>query len=198
MQVVIATRNKGKLGEMRKLLAGLDLELIGMGCFDIDDIPEDGSTFAENAMIKARTVHAHTGLASLADDSGLTVQALGGVPGIYSARYSGPGANDERNNLKLLQDMINVPDNQRQAAFHCCIAICLPGQDCRSFEGIWPGRILRVPRGRNGFGYDPLFLDPELNLSAAEMDFQTKNKRSHRARAIQKFIDLWPALANSI
>ena len=198
MRMVIATRNKGKLDEVRKLLTGIDLELIGLDCFDIGDILEDGSTFAENAMIKARAVHLHTGLASLADDSGLAVQALGGAPGVYSARYSGPGANDERNNLKLLQDMINVPDNQRQAAFHCCIALCLPGQDSLCFEGIWPGRILRSPRGRNGFGYDPLFLDPELNLSAAEMDFQTKNKRSHRARAIQKFIDLWPALTNSI
>lgn len=188
----MATRNHGKIKEIAKILADLDIELIGLDAFPPLEIIESGRTFAENARLKAKMVCQHTGLVSLADDSGLSVQALGGAPGVYSARYSGPGATDQSNNDKLLRELAAVPDDKRQAAFHCHITVRTPDGRQLDAAGVWPGLISRQPAGTNGFGYDPLFFDPELKLTAAQMDADLKNQRSHRARALRQLADRWP------
>ncbi|GAB6124676.1 XTP/dITP diphosphatase [Humidesulfovibrio idahonensis] len=191
-RIVLATRNAGKIKELNDLLAGYGLTVLGLTDFpEIGEIEETGATFAENAALKARTVAQATGLVALADDSGLVVDALGGAPGVYSARYSDPGATDARNNEKLLDVMKDVPEAKRGCRFVSLVAAIAPNGEEILAEGRWEGRVLSAPRGNGGFGYDPLFLDPELNQSAAELSREDKNARSHRGRALRALLQGW-------
>jgi XTP/dITP diphosphohydrolase len=182
--LVIASRNKGKVAEYCRLLADLPFNVLSLADYPaLPEIEEQGSTFAENALLKAETVARLTGELVLADDSGLEVDALGGRPGIYSARYSGPGATDAQNNLKLLAELSGLPDSQRSARFRAAIAIAGPGLTPRIAEGFCSGIIAHSPQGTGGFGYDPLFFVPEEGKTFAGMDEPEKNSCSHRARA---------------
>jgi XTP/dITP diphosphohydrolase len=192
--VVLATRNKGKIAELEALLAGFGLHVVGLGAFpDLGEIEETGATFAENARLKASTVAQATGLVALADDSGLAVDALSGAPGVYSARYSGENATDDANNAKLLEALADVPEDRRGCRFVSVVAAMAPNGAEIMAEGRWEGRVLTSPRGAGGFGYDPLFLDPELGRAAAELAPAEKNARSHRGQALRALLKDWPA-----
>jgi XTP/dITP diphosphohydrolase len=170
------------------MLRDLDIDVFSLQSFpDVPEVVEDGQSFLENALKKAKEVSRHTGEVVLADDSGLEVDALGGKPGIHSARYSGPAATDETNNRKLLGEMQQVPEGKRWAAFRCVLVLYRPDGRSESFEGAWRGEILFEPRGSMGFGYDPLFFDPQRGLTAAELPPEIKNRISHRGRAFAKF-----------
>lgn len=185
-RVVLASSNAGKLAELRELLADSGIELIAQTDLGIRDADETGLTFVENAILKARHAARLSGLPALADDSGLCVDALGGAPGLYSARYAGSHGDVAANNQKLLDVMRDVPDGQRGAHFHCCLALLLSAEDPAPLiaEGRWRGRMLHAPRGSGGHGYDPLFADPASGLSAAEMPSTDKNRISHRGQAL--------------
>jgi XTP/dITP diphosphohydrolase len=186
VEIVLASGNAGKLAELRGLLAASGHVLRAQSDFGIADADETGLTFVENALLKARHASAATGLPALADDSGLCVDALGGAPGLDSARYGGVHGDDARNIARLLAELRDVADAARTARFHCVLALLRSADDPRPIiaEGSWEGRILREPRGNRGFGYDPVFLDPENALSAAELDPAIKNAISHRGRAL--------------
>jgi XTP/dITP diphosphohydrolase len=186
MRIVLASNNLGKLAEMRAILADLDIELIAQAELDIADIEETGTTFVENALLKARHAARASGLPALGDDSGLCVDALGGAPGLYSARYAGSHGDATANIAKLLDALRDVPPEARTAHFHCTIVLLRSTDDPAPLiaEGRWQGRVLDAPRGDGGFGYDPVFLDPSLGLSAAELDAATKNRISHRGLAL--------------
>ncbi|UJX42562.1 XTP/dITP diphosphatase [Desulfovibrio sp. JY] len=192
-QVVLATRNKGKIKELNALLAPLGVRVIGLDAFpDIGEIPETGETFLDNARIKADAVCRATGLVSLADDSGLCVDALSGAPGVHSARFSGEHANDAANNAKLLAAMAHVPERDRTCRFvSVVVAACPDGRELTA-EGTWEGRVLAAPAGNGGFGYDPLFFDPTLGKAAAELTPEEKNARSHRGKALARLVAAWP------
>ncbi len=194
MQVVLASRNQGKLKEMAPLLASLGVELIPVSSLaGVPEVDETGETFCENAVLKAETVSAATGLPSIADDSGLVVEALQGAPGVRSARFAGPDATDQKNNRLLLQRLQGVPAEERSAAFVCVIALARPGQATRLFEGRAPGRILEAPVGEGGFGYDPLFLSDALGVTFGEAADAQKGRVSHRGQAIGKLLEFWQA-----
>jgi len=197
--IVLASSNQGKLRELQQLLAPVDIEVVLQQQYDVPDAEETGLSFVENAILKARHACQHTGLPALADDSGLEVDALQGQPGIYSARYSGPGASDDSNNLKLLNALENVADEQRSARYRCVLAFMRHAKDpCPLIvQGTWEGSILRQPRGNNGFGYDPLFLVPRQNCSAAEISSQLKSQLSHRAQAMAALLCLLKDLASA-
>ena len=186
MKVVVASSNAGKLGEFRDLLGEPGYEFVTQGELGVTDVEETGLTFVENALLKARHAARVTGLPALADDSGLCVDALGGAPGLYSARYAGAHGDARANILKLLDAMKDVPRAQRTAHFIAVIVLLRHAEDPQPViaEGRWSGLILDAPRGDRGFGYDPVFLDPENNLSAAEFDPAIKNRLSHRGRAL--------------
>jgi XTP/dITP diphosphohydrolase len=186
-RLVIATANPGKLREFRALLAGLPFEQVSQASLGVVPVPETGSSFSSNALIKARHAAAETGSAAIADDSGLEVDALGGAPGIYSARYAGEGADDAANNAKLLAALAGVPLPQRRARYRCALVFVAGPKDPSPLitEGVWEGFILVVPRGAGGFGYDPYFWLPELAASAAELDPAEKNRLSHRGTALR-------------
>jgi XTP/dITP diphosphohydrolase len=187
-ELVVATRNAGKIRELELLLQGIVEKILPIGSYPgIPDVDEDGATFAENAVKKARFAAQTTGLPALADDSGLVVDALGGRPGVYSARFAGKGAGDSANNLKLLAEMAGIVPSKRTAAFHCVLAFCLPDGACRTFEGRLPGIILEEQQGDGGFGYDPLFLVPEYGQTLAQLSLEIKNGISHRGRALEEF-----------
>ncbi|MFM8155236.1 MAG: RdgB/HAM1 family non-canonical purine NTP pyrophosphatase [Actinomycetes bacterium] len=191
MRVVLATQNSHKLVEMRRILgeAGLDIELVGTGEFpDISDVAETGSTFAANALLKARSVCAETGLPAIADDSGLGVDALNGMPGIFSARWSGAHGNDLANLSLLLGQLNDVPDARRGAAFHCAAAVVLPDGTERVVEGTIDGTLIREPRGTNGFGYDPIFVPVGETRTTGEMSAEEKDAISHRGRAMRALV----------
>lgn len=196
-QVVLATRNKGKIAELGALLAPMGVEIVGMDAFpEIPEIEETGTTFEQNARLKAVAVCATTGLAAIADDSGLEVDALNNAPGVYSARYSATpekAATDASNVAKLLVDLEDVPDAARLARFRCCIVACAPDGREIVAQGGWEGCIVRVPQGSNGFGYDPVFYDAEAGCTAAQMTPEQKNAKSHRAAAVKELIRQWPA-----
>ncbi len=201
MKLVLATRNKGKIAELQALLSQMDqkLQILGLqACPALGEIPEPGSTFSENALHKARTVAEATGLISLADDSGLEVDGLGGAPGIFSARYAGPEATDQKNTARLLQELQDVGPEGRRARFRCILAAWSPQGQHMEAEGAWEGRIAHAPRGENGFGYDPVFEDLKTGLTAAEMDPEMKNQRSHRALALNNFVLRWPDFIKSV
>ncbi len=187
--LVIATRNAHKTEEIREMLPDADLEVLDMTQFDhCPDVEEDGATLEENALKKARSAHACTGLPVIADDTGLEVPGLGGAPGVYSARYAGENATYDDNNRKLLVELTGVRGEQRNARFRCVVAFVDRGVEML-FEGSVEGRIMEHPRGTNGFGYDPVFLPEGFERSYAELTAEEKNGISHRARAIRKFID---------
>ncbi|WP_305045725.1 XTP/dITP diphosphatase [Geoalkalibacter sp.] len=189
MELVIATRNAGKLREIRRLFEEVGIAVLGLESFpELPEVEEDGETFAANAVKKAQTVARLTGRPVLADDSGLEVEALNGAPGVYSARFAGAGAGDEDNNRKLLAELARIPAAHRQAAFHCVMAYCLPGGDCTLFDGRLAGTILEAPRGEKGFGYDPLFFLPEFGKTLAELPLDVKNRISHRGQALRKVL----------
>lgn len=183
--LVLASGNAGKVREFQALL-GTAWRVRPQSELAVAPVEETGTTFFANALLKARHAAQVTGLPALADDSGLEVDALGGAPGVRSARYAGPEADDAANNAQLLAALSGVPDPQRTARYRC-VLVWLGGPDDKTpliAEGVWEGRILPAPRGRGGFGYDPLFLDPETGLAAAELDPAAKNARSHRGQAL--------------
>ena len=181
--VVLASGNTGKLRELAKVLAPLDVILKPQAQFNVPDVEETGFSFVENAIIKARAAAQHTGLPSIADDSGIEVDHLNGAPGIYSARYSGAG--DEANNVLLLQELADIPEEQRSARFQCVLVYMRHALDPtpQICQASWEGFILFEPRGENGFGYDPLFYLPEHQCSSAQLAPGIKNRSSHRAKA---------------
>jgi XTP/dITP diphosphohydrolase len=183
---VLATGNRGKLAELRRLLAPTGIEVISQDQFAVPPVEEDGVTFLENALKKARAAAAASGLPALADDSGLAVEALGGAPGVRSARFAGADADDAANNQRLLAELAGLPVDRRQAAFHC-VLVMVQGPDdpvplvC---HGRWPGRIATAPAGRGGFGYDPLFVPEAGDRTAAELPAEEKARLSHRGQAL--------------
>ena len=187
-ELVVATRNRGKLKEIQALLAGVVENVRCAADFpDLADTIEDGATFQDNALKKAREAMLHTGLPALADDSGLTVDVLDGRPGVYSARFAGEGAGDAANNRRLLEELAAVPPGQRQAAFVCQLAFVTPQGEEQLFDGRIGGQILTAPRGEGGFGYDPLFLVDGFDRTMAELSLQEKNSISHRGQALRQF-----------
>ena len=194
--LVLASGNAGKLKELQAMLGDLPLQIVAQGELGVSDVPETGLTFVENALIKARNASAVTGLPALADDSGLIVDALDGAPGLYSARYAGSPTNDAANNAKLLDALREVPAERRTARFYAVIVLLRHANDPQPLicEGSWEGVILDETRGSNGFGYNPVFLDPTHGLTAAEMDPAQKNAISHRALALQLLKQKLPAL----
>ena len=187
-RLVVATRNRGKIIEINALLAGLvDQISSAADFFDFPETVEDGATFEENALKKAREAVRFSGLPALADDSGLVVEALNGRPGVFSARYAGDGAGDAANNARLLEECLNIATEQRQAAFVCLLAFVTPDGVERLFSGTIAGRIISEARGEGGFGYDPLFLVDGFDRSMAELSLAEKNSISHRAQAFRKF-----------
>ena len=197
--LIVATRNRGKLVEIDQLLGGA-FDVRGLDDLDIEvAIEETGSTFAENATIKAAAVTDATGWIALADDSGLEVDALGGRPGVYSARYGAPEAiTDADRYTLLLKELADVPKDQRTARFRCAMALCRPKNPPFVTEGHCDGRILTAPTGDDGFGYDPVFFCPELGCSFAEASAEQKNRVSHRGRAVAKMVPTLRRLPASI
>lgn len=185
-RIVLASNNPGKRREIGQILSGLDYEIVPQAAFNIDDVEENGLSFVENALIKARHASRIAGLPAIADDSGIEVDALDGDPGIYSARYAGPGATDQENNAKLLRALKNLSDDQRGARFQCVIVYLKHAHDPMPLicSGTWEGQILHEPRGAQGFGYDPLFYVPTHRCASAELSPQVKNQISHRAQAL--------------
>ncbi len=194
MKIVTATKNKGKISEIIKKFRDLNIsgiELLSLSEFpDMPDIIEDGSTFSENSLIKAKAVSAFTGLISIADDSGLSVDALDGRPGVLSARYGGNGIDDKSRNILLLEEMKDIPIEKRNAKFVCVITLFFPDSRSYSVSGECNGIINFSPSGNNGFGYDPVFFLPEFNRTMAELSIEEKNKISHRGKAIDSLAEL--------
>lgn len=190
MKIVLASRNEKKLEELKRILKDLEIEILSLKDFpSLQEVIEDGLTFEENALKKARYVSMMTGLPALADDSGLEVEALGGAPGVFSARYAGENATDEENIDKLLSALRNVPFPERKARFVCCIALVYPNGEEYIFKGEIKGFISETPRGHQGFGYDPIFQPEGHNRTFAEMSQQEKDAISHRSKALKKFKD---------
>ena len=199
MSIVLATRNANKLREFRQLLAGCGAEIISLEHFPgCPDVVEDGTSFAENALKKACSVADYTGRVAVADDSGLEVDALGGMPGIYSARYAGQPADDRKNIARLLKTLAGLPAQQRGAQFRCVIALAGPDGRRQVVEGSCRGIITEAPRGSSGFGYDPVFYDAASGLTFAEMAPEHKNRISHRARAIAELQKILPDFLKEI
>ena len=196
MKLVLASSNPGKLVELRDLLGQAGHDLHAQSEFGVDDVEETGLSFVENAILKARHAARATGLPALADDSGLCVDALGGAPGLYSARYAGGHGNAQANIDKLLDALREVPDEGRGAHFHAAIVLLRHAGDPQPLiaEGSWHGRILHARRGDGGFGYDPVFLDTERGRSAAELDPALKNRVSHRGLALAALRKKLPSL----
>jgi XTP/dITP diphosphohydrolase len=190
-RIVLASSNKGKVREIGELLAGLRLTVEPQSSFGIADAEETGLTFVENAIIKARHAALNAQLAAIADDSGLEVDALHGAPGIYSARYAGKGATDAANLEKLLEALADTPEELRTARFQCVMVYMRHGKDPTPIiaQGTWEGRILLEPRGRGGFGYDPVFYVPERDCASAELTPEVKNSLSHRGKALRSLLE---------
>jgi XTP/dITP diphosphohydrolase len=196
MRLVLASGNAGKLIEIREVLGDLAIELIGQGELGVEDADETGATFVENAILKARHAARITGLPALGDDSGICVDALGGAPGLLSARYAGSHGDSTANIAKLLDALKDVAEARRSAHFFCVIVVLRHADDPAPLiaEGRWHGRILDAPRGTGGFGYDPVFFDPQRNAGAAELDPAEKNRISHRGQALFRLREI---LANA-
>lgn len=189
-KIVLASGNAGKLKEFQQLLEPKGIQIITQSSLAIPEAEENGLSFVENAIIKARNACQHSGLPALADDSGLEVDALAGKPGIYSARFAGANAKDIDNNRKLLEALANVTQSDRTARFQCLLVFMRHTEDPtpQIFQGTWEGRILTAASGDNGFGYDPLFFVPEKNCSSAELPPEIKNRLSHRGKAMAQFV----------
>lgn len=200
LEVVLASDNRGKWQEFAHLFAPLGVRLVPQGAFGVTPAPEPYATFLENALAKARHAARYTGRPALADDSGLVVPALGSAPGVYSTRFAGEPRSDARNNEKLLAAMAHLTGAARRAYYYACLVWVAHADDPTPFvaEGRWWGEIAHAPRGNNGFGYDPLFVDPEVGKTAAEMTPAEKNVRSHRGRAAAQLLAAWPLLAAAV
>lgn len=185
-KIVLASNNAGKVREINELLKAFDLNVVPQGDYDVDSVEETGLTFVENAIIKARYAALKTGLPAIADDSGIEVDALNGAPGIYSARFSGEGATDKENNIKLLEDLKDIPEEERTARYQCVMVFMRHAADPTPIiaSGSWEGVILNAPKGDGGFGYDPLFYVATHQCAAAELRAELKNKLSHRSKAL--------------
>ncbi|MDP2575918.1 XTP/dITP diphosphatase [Vibrio penaeicida] len=190
-KLVLATGNQGKVKEMATLLSEFGFDVLAQSEFNVSSVAETGTTFIENAIIKARHAAKETGLPAIADDSGLEVDFLKGAPGIYSARYAGESASDHDNLEKLLQAMTDVPEAQRTARFHCVLVLMRHENDPTPIvcHGKWEGKILTQAHGENGFGYDPIFYVPEDNCASAELDPIRKKQLSHRGKALSQLLD---------
>ena len=188
-QLVLASHNPGKIREIRAILTPLEIEVIPQAHYNIPEADEPHGTFIENALAKARHAAAASGLPALADDSGICVEALGGAPGVYSARFAGDPKSDKRNNEHLLELLAHTEN--RRAHYYCVIVLLRHAEDPQPLiaEGEWHGEVLRAPRGSGGFGYDPLFLDPLLGKTGAELSMQDKNRISHRGKALAVLVD---------
>ncbi len=194
-KILIATTNTGKVREISDLVKGLPIEFVSLADFpDVPEVVEDGATFEENALKKARFVSAATGLPTLADDSGLCVDALDGRPGVHSARYAGPQSSDQDKYMKIIEEMNGVPDYLRSARFVCVLALVLPSGEEHLFRGVCEGRITHEPVGAGGFGYDPIFFYEEAGRAFGEMPREKKNEVSHRGRALLKFSEFCKTL----
>lgn len=191
MKVVFASNNTGKTREVAAQLSGLGFELLPQSQFGIRPVEETGLSFVENALLKARHASRISGLPAIADDSGIEVDALQGAPGVHSARYGGPDADDATNNARLLQALDAVPDPERTARYQCIMVYLRHAADPTPIicQGSWEGLVLRQPRGDGGFGYDPLFWLPDLQCTAAELALDQKNRFSHRGRALKQLLD---------
>ncbi|HYQ73342.1 MAG TPA: RdgB/HAM1 family non-canonical purine NTP pyrophosphatase [Gammaproteobacteria bacterium] len=189
-QIVLASSNSGKVREINRLLADIGLHAHPQSEYQVQDAEETGLTFVENAIIKARNAAAHTGLPAIADDSGIEVDALNGAPGIYSARFAGPGASDQANLERLLEELRGVPEDLRSARFQCLMVYLRHADDPTPVisQGTWEGSILTEPCGENGFGYDPVFYVRTHNCSSAELTADVKNSLSHRAQALRRLL----------
>ncbi|VAX02120.1 Nucleoside 5-triphosphatase RdgB (dHAPTP, dITP, XTP-specific) [hydrothermal vent metagenome] len=189
-KVVLASGNKGKLREINQILAGLGMQALPQSNFNVTDAEETGLSFIENAILKARHAARTTGLPAIADDSGLEVDALDGAPGIYSARFAGPGATDADNVQQLLESLQGVPEVERTARFQCLMVFMAHAEDPTPLicQGTWEGYILHQPSGENGFGYDPVFFVPHKHCAAAELSPEVKNHLSHRGQALDKLL----------
>jgi XTP/dITP diphosphohydrolase len=197
-RLLLATRNAGKLAELRRLLESAVPGVEVVGLKDVDDYPEapeTGATFAQNALLKAREAVRYTGLPAVADDSGLTVDALNGMPGVLSARWSGRHGDDDANTALLLGQLADVPDERRGAAFVCAAALVTPDGTERVLERQWRGTVVREKRGSNGFGYDPVFVPEGLSLTSAELEPAEKDARSHRGQAFDALV---PVIAETL
>ncbi len=188
--VVLASGNAGKLREINQILADLDIEVAPQSQFNVPEAEEKGLSFVENAILKARNAAHHSHLPAIADDSGIEVDLLNGAPGIYSARYAGPGASDAQNLQKLLDDLKEVPEAKRSARFQCAMVYLRHEHDSTPIiaQGTWEGRILFAPRGNHGFGYDPVFFVPTHHCAAAELPPEIKNQLSHRGQALRALV----------
>ena len=193
--ILIATKNEGKTKEFRQFFAQLGYKVENLNAYpDLPEVAETGLTFEENARLKAETIAEMTGKMVLADDSGLKVDVLGGMPGVWSARFSGPDATDASNNAKLLHELAMVFEQKdRSAQFHCTLVMAAPGAKSLVVEADWEGYIATAPQGENGFGYDPLFLVGESGQTSAELSLEEKNKISHRAKALEKLVEAFPS-----
>jgi XTP/dITP diphosphohydrolase len=189
-KIVLASNNAGKVREINQLLASEQITIVAQKEFNIPDAVEDGLSFVENAIKKARHAASLSGLPAIADDSGIEVDALNGAPGIYSARFAGPGSTDEANLQKLLSNLKDVPEDQRSARFQCLLVYMRNSEDPTPIicQGTWEGRILHQSQGENGFGYDPIFYVPTHNCSSAELEPAVKNSLSHRGQALKKLL----------
>ncbi|KXT78188.1 nucleoside-triphosphate diphosphatase [Streptococcus sp. DD13] len=192
--ILIATKNEGKTKEFRAFFERLGYQVENLNQYpELSDVEETGMTFEENARLKAETISNETGKIVLADDSGLKVDALGGLPGVWSARFSGPQATDAKNNAKLLHELAMVFETEKRSAqFHCTLVVACPGRDSLVVEADWPGYIATAPKGDNGFGYDPIFLVGETGRTSAELTVTEKNQQSHRAKALEKLMEEFP------
>ena len=196
--LLIATRNEGKTKEFRAIFDKLGYDVENLNDYpDLPEVAETGMTFEENARLKAETISKLTGKMVLSDDSGLQVDVLGGLPGVWSARFAGPEATDAENNAKLLHELAMVlDDSKRSAQFHTTLVVAAPGRDSLVVDADWKGYIGREPKGDNGFGYDPLFLVGNTGRTAAELSTEEKNEQSHRGQAVKKLMEVFPAWQN--
>ena len=190
-RIVLASNNKKKVAELNDMLTGLNFKVMPQSDFLVESVPETGSTFVENAIIKARHAARITGLPSLADDSGLEVDALHGAPGVYSARFAGEDASDDDNLNKLLDELNGIPSIMRSARYWCVLAFMRHADDPTPVicQASWEGQIVTEPKGENGFGYDPIFFVPDTGCTAAQLTTLIKNQTSHRAKALQLMIE---------
>ncbi len=190
-KIVLASGNAGKVREINKLFAASGIEIVPQSDFNVPDIPETGTTFVENAIIKARQAAKHTGLPAIADDSGIEVDALDARPGVYSARYAGENASDTDNNNKMLEELQGIPDAERTARYQCLLVFMRSHTDPVPIitQGSWEGRILQAPEGSGGFGYDPIFYIPSQKCSGGNLPLEIKNTMSHRAIALNAMLD---------
>ena len=193
MKIFLATKNPGKISEFREILSGLNVDLVTCNDMKIPDVEETGSSFVENAILKARSASETTKLPSIADDSGIEVDFLKGRPGVWSARYAGIGSTNEENNLKLLSELQGAADNERGACYRCVIVFMRFQNDPFPFiaQDSWRGSILEHQKGSNGFGYDPIFYLPNKGMTAAELNSTEKHRISHRGKALKKFNDFF-------